>query len=77
MKLREEGEPVGRALFDLVPFVVFFPSLFFYNLRSKVALYEYPITTVSLEISRIIILSILVIDVIFFLTGIFLFCNFC
>lgn len=44
--LREEGESIPRALFDLLPLFVFFPSLFFYNLYSKVALHQYPVVTI-------------------------------
>ena len=53
LHVHKSGGSVAKAAFDLLPFVVFFPSLLYYGANSSIALPQYPLLFVSRNTSTV------------------------
>ena len=46
-QVHARGDSMGKAALDLLPFLVFLPSLLFWGIHSEIALTKYPLIMVT------------------------------
>lgn len=57
LHVRKTGGSVVKAFVDLIPFLVFFPSLLYYGAVSEIALKKYPLIMVTIILFTLLIVS--------------------